>query len=312
MPFSERPSPTLAPLLARKSIDGSPTQISQLNHRLAILESWFASFPYAVHSLSSSNVVEIGCGQGDMTIPLVWAVSQPQSGESSSAQTGSGLGKVIGLDPASLDYGSPFTLGQAQEHISESDLGRHVEWRKEDPVNYFKGDVGDVDYIVLAHSLFYLPSEEYFSELLRVLAKASHRSTESGEELQQDGGTKGTKLLIAEWGMRFTTPAQEAHVLAVKAQSISAIEDGNVRTVLAPARVVVLCEAAGWKVEREDWIKQPDVEDGKWEVGAARTLLGQEGLGDDVRGLLRQMNDAASKHDNIESMDVWTGFFNLS
>ncbi|KAF2218689.1 hypothetical protein BDZ85DRAFT_77996 [Elsinoe ampelina] len=312
MPLSERPPPTLAPLLAKKSIDGSPTQISQLNHRLAILESWFASFPYAIHFLSSAHVVEIGCGQGDMTIPLAWAVSQPQSGESSSAQSSPGPGKVTGLDPAPLDYGSPFTLGQAQGHISESDLGRHVEWRKEDPLKYFEGDVGDVDYIVLAHSLFYLPSEKYFSELLRVLAKVSSRSTESGEEQQQDEGTKGTKLLIAEWGMRSTTPAQEAHVLAVKAQSISTIEDGNVRTVLAPERVVELCKAAGWKVERQDWIKLPDVEDGKWEVGAARTLLDQEGLGDDVKGLLQQMNDAASKHDNIESMDVWTGVFNLS
>ena len=58
-------------------------QHSQTLHRLEILESWNIS--------AGSRVLELGCGQGDCTTVLAHAVGED--------------GKVVAVDPASLDYG---------------------------------------------------------------------------------------------------------------------------------------------------------------------------------------------------------------
>lgn len=57
--------------------------LSQTKHRLEIL----ARFDVA----PGSNVLEVGCGQGDFTVVLAAAVGD--------------TGRITAVDPASLDYG---------------------------------------------------------------------------------------------------------------------------------------------------------------------------------------------------------------
>lgn len=61
----------------------SGIQHSQTLHRLEILKNWNIS--------AGSRVLELGCGQGDCTTVLAHAVGED--------------GKVLAVDPASLDYG---------------------------------------------------------------------------------------------------------------------------------------------------------------------------------------------------------------
>lgn len=76
-----------ADFLARFSLH-DPTrfniQRSQTSHRLLLLQHW--NIP------TGSNIVEIGCGQGDCTTVLAHAVGEE--------------GKVVAVDPAELNYGA--------------------------------------------------------------------------------------------------------------------------------------------------------------------------------------------------------------
>lgn len=59
-------------------------QHSQTIHRIELLKHW--------PSIDGAKVLEIGCGQGDCTTVLASAAGQQ--------------GKVVAVDPASLDYGA--------------------------------------------------------------------------------------------------------------------------------------------------------------------------------------------------------------
>ncbi|PNS17345.1 hypothetical protein CAC42_7028 [Sphaceloma murrayae] len=289
---------TVAESLAQHTISPSKIQISQLKHRLDILACWFGALESAQSALSGKIVVEIGCGQGDMTVALAHAVSSCSSDSQTEAVR---VGRVVGLDPAPLTYGAPFTLGQAQSHIRASSLGRYVDWEQVDPLEYLSAIVGsadEADYIVLAHSLFYLPSEAYLADLMRRFAVNASRK-----------GAKRTRLLVAEWGMKAVVPAQEAHVLAVKAQQLAPIEDGNVRLVLDPKDVTALCYKAGWRVSKEQWIECPRLDDGLWEVDAAGTLKKEPGS--NVARVIDRMEAARSRAGKVDSMSVWTAVFEL-
>lgn len=67
---------------------GWRTAYSQTKHRVEIV-SRFNLQP-------GSNVLEVGCGQGDFTVVLAAAVGKN--------------GHVTAVDPASLDYGTPTSL----------------------------------------------------------------------------------------------------------------------------------------------------------------------------------------------------------
>lgn len=61
-------------------------QHSQTLHRLALLENW--------NIANGSNVLELGCGQGDCTTVLASIVGE--------------RGKVVAVDPEDLEYGASF------------------------------------------------------------------------------------------------------------------------------------------------------------------------------------------------------------
>ena len=185
------------PSLSSKT-EGSRIAFSQTHHRLNLLTTWFGSLEAAKNALSGKTILEIGCGQGDMTVALAWAVGP--------------TGKVVAIDPAPLDYGSPETLREAQERVSRSGIGERIKWVQADPVEALGREkrFGEVDYVVLAHSLLYMKRVEYVGELLRALRSAPSISAESASS---------PELLIAEWGMRVSNESARAHLLAVQAQA---------------------------------------------------------------------------------------------
>ncbi|GIZ49073.1 hypothetical protein CKM354_001211300 [Cercospora kikuchii] len=316
----------LATTLSTCTISGGTDaiQISQLVHRLNILAKWFDNdLSKAKAALQGRCVLELGCGQGDMTVALAHLVQNQIDDHNHESENHGNFttkaGKILALDPGDLDYGAPYTLRQAQEHISQSasGLGKCIDWLQYDPIEYLgilsngKDENSKTeefpDFIILAHSIFYLPNEEYFSRLFRALHNAASIS-------QTRKNRNPPRLLLAEWGMRITSPTAEAHLLAVEIQKARPIEEGNVQCVIAPTRIVELAKEAGWTIEREAWIANPEVDDGKWEVGAVKADTKLDGLEEDseIRRKYQRMLELSEKEGGqVKSMDVWTGVFGL-
>lgn len=77
----------------------SKTQRSQISHRIQIIQAWLVTSAAADYKLEANIVgkktLDIGCGQGDMTA-LFASVLKAFDDQKS---------RVIGVDPARLDYG---------------------------------------------------------------------------------------------------------------------------------------------------------------------------------------------------------------
>jgi ubiquinone/menaquinone biosynthesis C-methylase UbiE len=266
------------------------SQIGQIAHRQDILQA-LGGIP------EGSKVLELGCGQGDCTIVLLDLV-----GES---------GKVDAIDPAPPGYGSPYTVEEAQAHISKSTYGQSVSWIRGEPLSVLPQSSAEPKYdiAVLAHCLWYFSSPSIILdtfERLKALSKT---------------------IYIAEWSLTASLPEAQPHVLAAltqaslecrKPQSVS-----NVRTVVSPATIKELAEKAGLKLVREGVVTpNADVYDGKWEVGAVKSKGFPKEVEESVkdereRAVVVALRDAMlSGLEKIEggtkgvrSMDVWCGAF---
>jgi SAM-dependent methyltransferase len=262
---------------------------SQTKHRLDLLSAWFGDVSTAQNNLTSKTVLEIGCGQGDMTVALAWSVGC--------------AGTVHAIDPAPLDYGAPETLGEAQARISRSPFGENIKWRRSDPVEAIRADpslLAAADYVVLAHSLLYMRSGEYVAALFQALREATSTSA--------IGTQRKPKILIAEWGMRVSDERARAHLLAVQAQAAQPLLSGNVQLYIEPKQISELALKTGWKKEKEVWIDSPGLDDGDWEVTAARSMpmsSNSGGTAEIARAFLERLESAALLGD-VKCMDVWT------
>lgn len=89
--FTPNQTPKVA---AYCSTDGKPNNvdIGQVKHRFHLINIWLIP--------PGSRVLEIGCGQGNTMAVLAEIVGSD--------------GHVNAVDPAPGDYGSPWTLGDAQ------------------------------------------------------------------------------------------------------------------------------------------------------------------------------------------------------
>ncbi|MFD8019008.1 methyltransferase domain-containing protein [Streptomyces lavendulae] len=120
--------------------------MSQTRYRAALVSGW--NIP------AGASVLEVGCGQGDMTAVLAEAVG-PQ-------------GRVVAVDIADPSYGAPVTLGQSAKHLKATPLGSRIDSR-------FGLDVldetvtfpdGGFDHVVLAHCSWYFASLDPLRETL--------------------------------------------------------------------------------------------------------------------------------------------------
>jgi SAM-dependent methyltransferase len=212
-------------------------QLAQTRFRLQLVEGW--KIP------KGSRVLEIGCGQGEMTVVLAHAVGSE--------------GHVTALDAASRDYGGPVCVGESADHLSQTPLGRRVEFHFEydllDAANDFPPDA--FDYVVFAHCSWYFGSIDQFRRtLLHVRSWAKH-------------------LCYSEWDLEPRSLDQVAHLLAVLVQgqveAYRLASEANVRTPFSRTKLEGLLRETGWTPTLNTTIDSGRLQDAGWEID--RTLI---------------------------------------
>lgn len=285
--------------------NGLASEAAQAAHRINILNSWGAGV-----IKPSSRVLEIGCGQGNCTAVLAEAVGP--------------TGHVDAYDPAPPEYGAPFTLAQAQEHISQSEIGSRITWHREKAWETAVSDTGGKaapegkwDVVVLAHCVWYFKGRDELSNTLRDL-KPKFK--------------KDCKVCIAEYALHATEKAAWPHVLAALAQgTLQALRsegsDDNIQTPLSPHQIKHIAHDQAWKLDHDAMLVPEDgLLDGTWEAGSVAS-----------EGFLREVEHAVAREDwksvamlkamrasvlaaveaiggvkKTRTMDVWTGVFSTS
>jgi SAM-dependent methyltransferase len=228
-------------------------QVTQTRFRVELVDGW--RIP------AGASVLEIGCGQGDMTAVLADAVGPH--------------GRVVGVDIADPSYGAPVTLGESAAFLAATPLGARVDIRFGvdvlDPAVSFPG----FDYVVLAHCAWYFASVDQLRRTLaRVRPWARH-------------------LCVAEWDLRPHTVDQLPHLLAVLIQGQieagGARGDGNVRTPFSRETLLRAVAEAGWSLRSDETVSATDLQDADWEVAAALRMVADEARLATLPGPLRDL-----------------------
>ena len=204
----------------------------QTEHRLKLVQFWGIK--------EGSRVLEIGCGQGDTTAAIAYAVGEE--------------GFVHGVDIAPPNYGGPITVGDAAHYLQKSKLGKQIkmEFNIDILASDFDFPENSFDYIVFSHCSWYLKSFEVLEDLFKKIRKW------------------GRKLCFAEWDSRIQTIEQYPHLLAALIQSqyecFKESSFSNVRTLFTPMDVRRIAEKACRTITNEQSINSPNLQDAKWEI----------------------------------------------
>lgn len=266
---------------------------AQARHRISVLKIFGIK--------EGERVLEIGCGQGDCTVVLAHFVGSN--------------GHVDAIDPAPLDYGSPETLGQAQERIKRTDIGDRIAFHQAHPLDFLsKVEDGAYDAVVMCHCLWYFSSKEEVRETFGVLKG------------------KAKRLCVAEWGLQSREASAQPHILTALARATCEAHiphsDHNIRTMISPATIKALSAEAGRALETEKIITpEPGLQDGTWEssmllhtnVENESTFMrraGKQISSSRIQILLDSMLESVKVAVNnvggtnaVTCMDVWIGVF---
>lgn len=284
-------------------------QAVQTSHRLDILYAWLtgrdpsSTSPISDNDIGaevlSGDVMDLGCGQGDQTgaTAALFASNPAKYAKADKQPT------VTGVDPASPDYGSPFTLQQAQDFLSaQPAYSKHLSFvLGQAAPEVLKRKTFDT--VVLSHSLWYFPSIAVLRDTFKAIKEA---------------GVK--HLLLAEWAMTASHPNALPHLLSVLLQGQSPVEGGNVQLAISPEQIKAIAEDAGWKVDRElIFLPNEKLQDGKWEIDMARDAADEaakldcrgdktrEKLQRSVRSTRYALEEAVDRiGKQTRCMDVWT------
>ncbi|KAL7951741.1 S-adenosyl-L-methionine-dependent methyltransferase [Trichoderma barbatum] len=253
-------------------------EISQAEHRVNLINFWRLA--------PGSRVLEIGCGQGTTTAVLAEAVGP--------------TGHVDAVDPGRPDYGSPWTLAQAQEHLSGGALGNRISWHFADPIDYLAENADKSwDYVVFAHCIWYFNSPATLTKML--------------------GALKGRakSLLIAEYALKATQKNALPHVLASVARATleahSKASEANIRCLSSPGAITDAATENSWTLDEETIVvPEEGLLDGHWETGSVKSASFLKEIEQDVedpkiRALLRSARDGVLGV--LETLDVkksWT------
>lgn len=244
-------------------------QLVQSRHRAEIALAWDIR--------PEQRVLELGCGQGDMTAVLAAMVGE--------------TGHVSAVDPGSPDYGAPLSLGEAIANLISGPLGTRIDVQlgKDLEAAGPMLPLTSYDAAVLAHCSWYFDTREKLAATLEKLAQRTDR------------------LLLSEWDIRAETPAQIPHLLTVLLRRALAVplSDDNIRSPLSKAEMLEVLAETGWIVDAIHAIDSRNLQDGGWEVDMMMTrllsdpALGSAGLMAD--GDLEQLRDTLLKS-AVESM----------
>ncbi len=217
-------------------------------HQLAQTEYRF-QIAQAMKLAPGSRILEIGCGQGDMTAVLANQVGP--------------CGKVVAVDPADPSYGAPYNLGQSTTHLKNSVLGERIEFHlNQDPLEpEFLSQKAPFDAAILAHCIWYFPNRDLIYQTLAELRL--HIS----------------QLFIAEWLLNEQTPAQHMHFLAATLQGKIAPLipncDANIQTPLTQAELLDIIQSAGWIIQTQSNLDTSLLPDAQWEIDSALAILSE-------------------------------------
>ncbi|TGJ86672.1 hypothetical protein E0Z10_g2096 [Xylaria hypoxylon] len=288
---SEGLSTSLAPKIATYSpqVPGHPdTEVAQAAHRIRLVNLWRLE--------PGTHVLELGSGQGTATAVIAEAV-----GES---------GYVDAVDPGAPDYGSPFTLSQAQQHLSASPVGKRIAWHHATPRAFLSATDRVWDVAVLAHCIWYFASERELVDILTAL----------------HGRVK--RLCIAEYALHASEKAAIPHVLAVLARgSLESCKEETIENVRSPLSPFAIKTAAGrsrWECTHESVIvPELGLLDGSWEVGTVTSDRFLRDVDDSVSNEKMKVVIASAREATVaavsaldgakvRTMDVWVATFNSS
>lgn len=275
----------VARILGCSLYDPSSREIeaSQIVHRLELVKGWPIS--------PGNRVLEIGCGQGNCTAVL--------------ADTVGPTGHVDAIDPAPGDYGAPYTLDQAQAHLSASELGSRITWRRAGPREFLAEEPHlRWDVAVLAHSIWYFESIDMLAGILAALK-----------------GRVGS-VCIAEYAMQATETEAAPHVLAAAARGIleayKANSTENIRLPVDPSAITEAAEKEGWVIKRQrTLVPGPELGDGGWETSAVAHVRFLEEIEsclapEEVKVVLRSLRHSVvgpagqvKVNGRVRTMDVW-------
>jgi len=214
-------------------------QLAQTRFRMDLVDGWAIG--------RGESVLEIGCGQGDMTAVLAEAVGP--------------TGRVVGLDVASPDYGAPITIGDSAAFLLASPLGARVEMRFEVDVldDEVRFAAEEFDHVVLSHCAWYFDSVAQVEQVLRRVRPWARR------------------LCFAEWDLRPDTVDQVPHLLSVLVQgqieAMGVRGDGNVRTPFSRETLLRGLDRTGWTPTAERRMDTSALQDADWEIGACLHLV---------------------------------------
>jgi SAM-dependent methyltransferase len=191
------------------------------------------------------RVLEVGCGQGDMTAVIADAVGE--------------TGHVTAVDVADPSYGAPVTLGESAAFLRGTPFGARIEFRFGVDVRTETFPDDAFDHVVLSQCAWYFASLDQLRDTLRRV-----RPWARG-------------LRFAEWDLEPTAHGQLAHLLAVQIQGmVEATGErgtGNVRTPFSRQVLLRVLAETGWRPGEPRTVDTTGLHDGAWEVAACREVV---------------------------------------
>lgn len=212
--------------------------------------------------------------------------------------------------------GRPFTLGQAQNHISEGSLGSRITWVQNDPISFLSSRPASeppFDLIVFANSLWYFSSPSQIGDTLELAGKHSKR------------------IAIAEYSLHASPsihPTAIPHIYAAFTQAALEVRKpnstSNIRTVVGPKAITALAEGVKLKLQKETtFTPAADVDDARWETGMVASASFLEEINTTLtenarerelalalrEAMLAAIADLPEGRKSIRMMDVWCAIF---
>jgi SAM-dependent methyltransferase len=227
---------SVAAAMAAGATDPGVQQV-QTRFRARLVEGWGIA--------PGDRVLEVGCGQGDMTAVLAAAVGE--------------TGHVTGVDLAEPSYGAPVTLGESAAVLRAGPFGARVAFRFGFDVLTETIPDDTFDHVVLSQCAWYFASLDQLRATLRRVRPWARR------------------LCFAEWDLAPAAHGQLAHLLAVQIQAMVEATgergDGNVRTPFSRQTLLRILDDTGWRAAEPSTVDTTGLQDADWEIWAAREVL---------------------------------------